>query len=313
MRAAVASLACRPVPAVAVDALTIRYDDLVAVDGLTFGAEAGEVTVVLGVNGAGKTSTIEAIEGFRRPVSGAIRVLGHDPIREHTALAPRLGVMLQGGGLHPAMRPLETLRLYASYYDRPEPPESLLERVGLADRSRTPVRHLSGGEQQRLSLALALVGRPDVALLDEPTAGVDVEGRQLIRAIVAELRERGACVLLTTHDLAEGERVADRVVVIDKGRLVGAGRLDELLTAEELRFEAPGPIDVGALSAYLGVTVSEEGSGSYRVQARSSPALLAALGSWLDDHRVTEVDVRSGRSSLEELFVRLTAADEADR
>ncbi|MEZ5209091.1 MAG: ABC transporter ATP-binding protein [Acidimicrobiales bacterium] len=227
--------------AIVVEDLRITYADLVAVDGLSFDAAPGEIVALLGPNGAGKTSTVEAIEGFRRPASGTIRVLGLDPIADHAALVPRIGVMLQDGGVATGIRPIEVLELYAAFFSDAEDPDELLTRVGLADRRRSTWRQLSGGEQQRLSLALALVGKPEVAFLDEPTAGVDPQGRQLIRQVITELRDAGVCVLVTTHDLDEAERLADRVLIIDRGRLVASGTPAELMAqtgTDEIRFGA---------------------------------------------------------------------------
>ncbi|MGH9153775.1 MAG: ABC transporter ATP-binding protein, partial [Acidimicrobiales bacterium] len=207
-------------PAVEARDLVVRYGPVVAVDGVSFDAAAGEVVALLGPNGAGKTSTVEALEGYRRPASGRVRVLGLDPCSQRVALAPSIGVMLQRGGVYPALGALDALRLFASYYPDPDDPGTLLDRVGLTAVAGTRWRRLSGGEQQRLSLALALVGRPSVAFLDEPTAGVDPAGRQAVRAAIAELRDRGACVLVATHELEEAERLADRVVIVDRGRVV---------------------------------------------------------------------------------------------
>ena len=195
-----------PVPAVVCDGLVVRYGDTVAVDGLSFRAEAGQVTALLGPNGAGKTSTVETLEGYRRATAGTVRVLGLDPRADHAALVPRIGVMLQRGGVYPTLDSAQVLHLFARYYDEAEDPDALLEQVGLAGVRSTPWRRLSGGEQQRLSLALALVGKPDVVFLDEPTAGVDPEGRTIVRGIIEVLRRRGTCVVLTTHELPEAER-----------------------------------------------------------------------------------------------------------
>ena len=237
-------------PAIDVSALVVRYPGgVTAVDGLSFTAERGQVLALLGPNGAGKTTTVETLEGYRSPTSGAVRVLGLDPVDDHARLTPRIGVMLQKGGVYPGIRPVEALRLFASFYESPE--EGLLDRLGLAGVARTPWRRLSGGEQQRLSLALALVGRPEVAFLDEPTAGVDVSGRQVIREVIGELRERGTCVLLATHELDEAERVADRVVIVDHGRLLAEGTPAELMAATgraTIDFGAPPGLDRAALS-----------------------------------------------------------------
>ena len=178
---------------------------------------------MLGPNGAGKTSTVETLEGYRRPAAGQVRVLGLDPIADHAALSGRVGVMLQRGGVYPMLGPRRVLDLFAGYYPDPVPADELLDLVGLRAVAATPWRHLSGGEQQRLSLALALVGRPEVAFLDEPTAGVDPEGRIAVRAVVAGLKEKGVCVVLTTHELGEAEKMADRIVILSAGRVVLEG------------------------------------------------------------------------------------------
>ena len=174
-----------------VDELVVRYGSLTAVDHVSFSVAAGEVLALLGPNGAGKTTTVETLEGFRRPSAGQVRVLGLDPIADHAALVRRVGAMLQAGGVYPGIHPREALRLFASYYDDAEDPDALLERVGLGHRRTTTWRRMSGGEQQRLSLALALVGQPEVVFLDEPTSGIDVAGRQLIRELIRELRHVG--------------------------------------------------------------------------------------------------------------------------
>jgi len=309
------------VPAIEVSGLVVRYGALVAVDGLDLEADTGEVVALLGRNGAGKTSTVETLEGYRRAAAGTVRVLGLDPQRsnDHRRLTRRVGVMLQRGGVYPAMGAGEAVRLFASYYDRAEDPDLLLARVGLGGAAvRTPWRRLSGGEQQRLSLALALVGRPDVIFLDEPTAGVDPQGRLAIRAVVAELRAAGVCIILTTHELEEAERLADRIVIIDAGRVVAAGTPAELTGPArvgpgpgggptEIRFGAPTGLDTAALGGHLHATVIEERPGEYRVDTEGSPQTVAALTAWLAQHDVPLGDLRAGRQRLEDVFLRLTA------
>jgi ABC-2 type transport system ATP-binding protein len=300
--------------AVEVDGLTISYGDVTAVHDLSFHAEAGQVTCVLGPNGAGKTSTIEALEGIRRPDAGRLSVVGLDPRSDRRALTERIGVMLQEGGLHPALRPPELLRHAAALYARPLDPAALLDRLGLAGRERRTYRQLSGGEQRRLALAVALVGRPQVAFLDEPTAGVDPAGRQAIRQVVAELRNDGVTVVLTTHDLDEAERVADRVVIVDHGRLLADGTVAELVGGEgagdRLRFAAPPGIDVAELGEHLGgVAVTEAAPGEYEVAAPPAPATVAAVTAWLADNDLALADLRAGRQRLEDVFLRLTAED----
>ncbi|HEX4904265.1 MAG TPA: ABC transporter ATP-binding protein [Acidimicrobiales bacterium] len=295
-------------PAVVVRDLVVRYGDLVAVDGVSFDASAGEVVALLGPNGAGKTSTVETAEGYRRPDEGRVRVLDLDPVDDRQVLADRVGVMPQGGGAYPGLRVGEALRLFASYYVDPDSPDRLLELLGLRPRERAPWRSLSGGEQQRLSLALAIVGRPDVAFLDEPTSGVDLEGRQVIRSVIDDLRARGVAVVLTTHELPEAEKVADRVVIIDDGRVVADGTPESLRTggADQIRFNAAPGLDVAALSAAIGHQVVETTRGEYLVSASPTPTTVAAITAWLAERDLALGDLRAGRQSLEDVFLRLT-------
>ncbi len=296
-------------PAIEVDGLTISYGPVRAVDHLTFQADAGQVLALLGPNGAGKTSTVEAMVGFRRPAAGSVRVLGLDPAAQHDQLTALVGVMPQEGGVQPGIRPIEALRHGAALHQRPDDPVALLERVGLTHRARATWRHLSGGEQQRLSLALALVGRPRVAFLDEPTAGVDVQGRHLVRGLVRDLAQEGVCVVLTTHDLDEAERVADRVVIIDHGQLITSGTPRELMAAgssREILFGAPPAIDIASLGKALLAAVEEVSPGEYRVDLEPSPGNIAALTTWLAEHDLPLADLRAGRQRLEDVFVRLT-------
>jgi len=289
--------------------LVVRYGSVSAVRGLSFSAGAGEVTAVLGPNGAGKTSTIETLEGYRVATSGSVRVLGCDPVRDAVKLRPQIGVMLQAGGVYPTMGPGEAVRLFAAYYDDSLDPASLLERVGLTEVAKTPWRRLSGGEQRRLSLALALVGRPRVAFLDEPTAGVDPAGRLVIRDVIRELRDQGVAVLLTTHELEEASRLADRVIIIDHGLAVAEGTPAELMASgggSDIRFGGPPGIDTAGLSERLGAPVAEAHPGEYRVDAPSTPERVASLTAWLAEHDLPLSDLRAGRQSLEDVFLRLT-------
>ena len=294
--------------------LVVRYGEAVAVDGVSFSAEAGQVLAVLGPNGAGKTSTVETLEGYRRPDSGRVEVLGLDPVAQRAALTRRIGVMLQRGGVYPSMDAARALRLFAAYYDEPADPDELLRRVGLDEVAGTPWRRLSGGEQQRLSLAVALVGRPEVAFLDEPTAGVDPAGRLVVRQVVRDLRADGACVVLATHELEEAERLADEVVILDRGRIVAAGTPAELMAggeAREIRFGAAPGLDAAGLSAALGAPVIEERPGEYRADAAPTPAAVARLTAWLADRDLALADLRAGRQTLEDVFLRLVAEGSA--
>jgi len=302
------------VPAIEVEGLRVRFGAFSAVDGVSFGVEAGEVVALLGPNGAGKTTTVRALEGYLRPAAGQVRVLGLDPVGQRRALVPRLGAMPQSSRLYTAIRPLEAVRLFAAYYPRSEDPARLLALVGLADRADTPWRKLSGGEQQRLSLALALVGQPEAVLLDEPTAGVDLEGRQLIREIVAGLREEGVAVLVTTHELDEADRMADRMVIMDHGEVVAAGRPEELARQAgppELRFAAPAGLDTAELAVVLGGPVREDQPGEYLVAVAPTPQVVAALTAWLAARDLPLGDLRAGRHRLEDVFLRLTGEGRA--
>lgn len=297
-------------PAIEADRLVVRYGELTAVGGVSLSCDRGEVVALLGPNGAGKTSTVETLEGFRRPTAGTVRVLDLDPVADRDLLTPQIGVMLQDGGVYPGIRPLEMLRLYAALYPNPEDPESLLERVGLAHRRRSTWRQLSGGEQQRLSLALALVGRPSVTFLDEPTAGVDVNGRQIVRQIVRDLAAAGTAVLVTTHDLEEAEKLADRVVIIDHGLLVADGTPAELMAAggrQEIRFGAPPGLDTAALGKVLVAHVDEISPGEYQVQAEPTPNNVALITAWLAERDLPLADLRAGRQRLEDVFIALTS------
>ncbi|HEX8804158.1 MAG TPA: ABC transporter ATP-binding protein, partial [Acidimicrobiales bacterium] len=298
-------------PAIEVSSLTVRYGDVVAVDDLSFAAEAGRVTCVLGRNGAGKTSTIECLEGLRRPSSGRLSVVGLDPGLDHAALVPRIGVMLQEGGVHQAVRPPEALRHAAALYPTALDPDALVDRLGLDGLEGRTWRQLSGGEQRRLALGLALVGRPQVAFLDEPTAGVDPAGRQTIREVIDDLRVNGVAVLLTTHDLDEAERIADDIVIVDRARLVAWGTLAELVgrsgAGDRVRFSAPVGLDVGALASYVRAPVVETTPGHYEVGAPPTPATVAAITAWLAAYDLPLEDLHAGRQRLEDVFLRLTS------
>jgi ABC-2 type transport system ATP-binding protein len=304
-----------PGPAVVCDEVVIRYGGTVAVDRLSFVGGPGEVVALLGPNGAGKTSTVEALEGYRPVDSGSVRVLGLDPRRDHVALVPDIGVMLQKGGVYPMLGPAQVLELFSRYYEDPEDPGELLEAVGLSSVRRTPWRRLSGGEQQRLSLALALVGRPRVLFLDEPTAGVDPEGRIVVRDIIAGRRDRGICIILTTHELAEAERLADQVVIIDHGRKLAEGSPTALAsgTADgSIRFTTEPAIDTAALAGAVGPGTSlvEERPGAYRLlapQGTASPGVVAVLAGWLAERNLALGDLRTGQS-LEEAYLAITGA-----
>ena len=227
--------------------------------------------------------------------------------------------MLQRGGVYPMLGPRRVLRLFAGYYPEPVPADELLDLVGLRAVAATPWRHLSGGEQQRLSLALALVGRPRVAFLDEPTAGVDPEGRIAVRAVVAGLRAEGVCVVLTTHELGEAEKMADRIVILSAGRIVLEGTPPGLIAeaglaagaSRAVSFGAPPALDVIALATAVGpgATVTETAAGRYRVDApdTATPAVTAAVANFLAARGATLTDLVAGRT-LEDIYFEAVGA-----
>jgi len=291
------------VNAVEVDGLVTRYGAVTAVDGVTFAVRPATVLALLGPNGAGKTTTVETCEGFRRPSAGSVRVLGLDPRRERRALTPRIGVMLQSGGVYPGAYPLEMLRLLAAFYPDPLDPKELLERLGVPERPA--YRRLSGGQQQRLSLAMALVGRPEVVFLDEPTAGLDPQARLATWDLVRGLRTDGVTVVLTTHAMDEAEALADDVVVVDRGRVVAAGSVDELTKATGVvSFRAPAGLDLTGLAG-----AREEAPGRYAIRAEVTPELLASVTAWCAERGVLAEDLRSERRSLEDVFLSLTGKE----
>lgn len=299
-------------PAVEVTDLAKSYGPVAAVAGLTFRAERAAVTAVLGPNGAGKTTTLEICEGYRRRDAGEVRVLGLDPERAGAELRPRVGVMLQAGGVYPSARPLEMLRHVASLYAHPLEIAPLADRLGLTAYARTPYRRLSGGMQQRLSLALALVGRPELVFLDEPTAGMDPQARHATWELIDEIRSAGVSVVLTTHLMDEAERLADQVVIVDEGRVVAKGS-PAALTADAgpgggIRFRAPAGLDLGPLADALplDVSVAEEQPGRYLVAGAVSPQALATVTAWCASRGVMPEGLAVGRRSLEDVFLDLT-------
>ena len=297
--------------AVAVENLTIRYGDFVAVDDISFQAEFGEVTAILGPNGAGKTSTIETCEGYRAPTSGSEQVLEKNPFTQRTSLHSEVGVMLQEGGVYPSARVLETITQYCALYNRGVDPATLLVAVDLESKASSTWRRLSGGEKQRMLLALALAARPRVAFLDEPTSGVDINGRDAIRHIINDLAANGTAVILATHELDEAERLAQRVVLFDRGKIVANAPLTTLRSARhELRFSSSPTLNVQELSAHigLGVTLEQE---QYVVRFDSadtsfSSELVQRVTAWLTANNLPLNNLSIGAQRLEDIFRNLT-------
>lgn len=297
--------------------LVKRYGAKTAVEGLDLRVQRGSLTAVLGPNGAGKTSTIECCEGYRTPDGGTVRVLGLDPRSEAAALRPRIGVMLQSGGIYPAVRAVEMLKHVASLYADPLDSGELIERLGLGSCGKTPYRRLSGGQQQRLSLALAVVGRPELVFLDEPTAGLDVQARHATWELIEQLRADGVTIVLTTHLLDEAERLADQVAIIDAGKVVACDSPQRLADGaasggaaepDSIRFDAPARLDLTALELAVApdCRAEEVSPGSYRVGGKITPDTLAATTAWCAGLGIMPRNLAIEQRSLEDVFLDLT-------
>ncbi|GEA90188.1 ABC transporter ATP-binding protein [Cellulomonas cellasea] len=310
-------------PAVEIRGLVKRYGSRAVVDGLDLVADAGRVTAVLGPNGAGKTTTVECCEGLRSPDAGTVRVLGLDPLADARALRPRVGVMLQDGGLPTGVRALEMLEHVARLHARPRDVGELAERLGLGGFARTTVRRLSGGQRQRLALAAALVGRPELVFLDEPSAGMDPQSRRAVWELVRELRDEGTSVVLTTHLMDEAEDLADRVVVVDHGAVIAQGSVAGLVASgsdRTLRFTAPAPLDAAALGSLAEALSARPGAGAaravrpaadggdldYVVTGDVDARTLADLTAWCAGRDLLLSRMTVGRRTLEDVFLDLT-------
>lgn len=290
----------------AIDATNLRvaFGEKDAVRDVTLQVNYGEIVTLLGPNGAGKTTVVETLLGFRPPTDGTARVHGLDPVRDHADVVARTGALLQRGGVWFPMTPRQVLDLTSSYYALPRDPRELIDLLDLTSCATTPWRRLSGGEQQRTLLALALLGRPKALLLDEPTSAVDPEGRQVIRALLASERERGVALLITTHELVEAERSADRLVIMNEGTVVAQGTLEELAGDPVLIIEASGPIDADALTRRLSATVTTIDATSVSCAVANTPDTMAIITSFLAEQGVTLQGLRS-RASLEERYLEL--------
>jgi ABC-2 type transport system ATP-binding protein len=288
------------------------------VSGLSLVAERGQVTALLGANGAGKTTTIECAQGLQKRTAGSISLLGQDPDTAGAALRARVGVMLQDGGLPPSARPIPLLKHVAGMYQDPWPVEDLIGRLGIDSFSRSSVRRLSGGQKQRLALAAALAGNPEVLFLDEPSAGLDPQSRQLVFELISELRDRGMGIILTTHLMDDAQRLADYVYIMDAGRNVAEGTVTQLLqhrlpSADErhvrtLLFEAePGLDFTGVLPDT--VTVTEARAGSYAATGALTPADLAAITAWWAAHGIMPGSLSLEARSLEDVFLDISGRE----
>ncbi|KIE27766.1 multidrug ABC transporter ATPase [Streptomyces sp. MUSC 125] len=286
-----------------------------AVRGISFSVARGEIFALLGTNGAGKTSTVELLEGLAAPAAGTVRVLGHDPCRERAVVRPRTGVMLQEGGFPSELTVTETARMWAGCTSSARPEAEALELVGLADKLRVRVKQLSGGERRRLDLALALLGEPEVLFLDEPTTGLDAEGRRDTWELVRNLRDSGTTVLLTTHYLEEAEGLADRLAILHKGRIATAGTPAEVTAGRpsRLSFRLPDGYFLGDLPPLTGLGVCEhEADGQVvRLRTRELQRTATAVLTWAAAAGIelSGLDMRS--ASLEEAFLGIAQEQDA--
>ncbi|MEU3971954.1 ABC transporter ATP-binding protein [Streptomyces bacillaris] len=300
--------AARPVvdgPVIEADGVRRSYQDgFEAVSGVSFSVARGELFALLGTNGAGKTSTVELLEGLARPTAGTIRVLGHDPYRERAAVRPRTGVMLQEGGFPSDLTVLETARMWSACTTGARPAAEALEMVGLSSRARVRVKQLSGGEKRRLDLALALTSRPEVLFLDEPTTGLDAEGRRDTWELIRALRADGTTVLLTTHYLEEAEALADRLAIMHQGQIVTAGTTAEVTASQPARIRFTLPDDVPAGHLPLSLRAGADGP---RVEIRTAAlqeSLHELLG-WARESGVRLIGLDARSASLEEAFLQI--------
>ncbi|GAA2273408.1 ABC transporter ATP-binding protein [Actinomadura luteofluorescens] len=303
-------------PAIRVDALRQRYGDFEAVAGISFDVAAGELFALLGTNGAGKTTTLETLEGHRTVHEGTVRVLGHDPHRERREVRPRMGIMLQDGGFFADLTVAETVEHWRGFTRRARERDEAVAMAGLAEKADVRVRQLSGGQKRRLDLALALLGRPDVLFLDEPTSGMDPEARRATWDIVRDVVAGGTAVLLTTHYLEEAEHLADRLAILHRGRIEASGTVADVVAGhgDRIYFRLPERLQIAELPPLRGVRAdvrveSGRALASYAVPSRDGddPGLQTALYEllrWADEEGVRLDGLRARSASLEDVFLR---------
>lgn len=295
-------------PVIEVDGLTKSYDGKTVVDGVSFTVKDGEIFAILGPNGAGKTTTVESIAGLRTLDSGRVRVFGFDPQTDRDEVRSRLGVQLQESRFQERMKVGEVVETYAALYPDPLDGQMLLERLGLGDKTDSQYRRLSGGQQQRVSIAVALVGRPQAVILDELTTGLDPQARRETWGLVEELRQSGVTILLVTHFMEEAERLADRLALIDEGRLVALdtpqGLIDSVGLEQRIRFTTTETVEDGWITDLPEVTgVSRSNS---EIVVTGNEKMLFSLVSLLDRHEIVPNLFQVDKTTLDDAFVSLT-------
>lgn len=294
-------------PALRVSDLWVTYGTTRAVAGVSFTIAAGQTTALVGPNGAGKTSTVEVCTGLRRASRGKVELFGYPP--SSLAGRTRIGVMLQNGGLYPTARPLEWLTYLAKLYPDPADPSTLLSNLGIDPKTSVTTRRLSGGEQQRVKLAAALLPNPELLFLDEPTAGLDPAARLDLLGALRRLGAEGTGIILTTHALGDVEEIADDVLVLVGGHLVASGPVVDLIGAgDSTRFRATAGLELGALAGALGsgYQVQENRPGNYLVTGPTTPQLLVDITNWCAAAGIQATEIRAGRRTLEDIVVEAT-------
>lgn len=287
--------------------LTKRYGDRTVVDGVTLSVEEGEIFAILGPNGAGKTTTVEMIGGLRRPDGGSVRVEGLDPTTD-SRVKQILAMQLQESQFADRIRVGEALELFSSFYPSPVPWRDLMDELGLAEQERTMFSRLSGGQRQRLSIAAALVGDPKIAILDELTTGLDPKARRDTWGLIEGLRDRGVTIVLVTHFMEEAERLADRVAVIDRGRLIVVdtpqGLVSRLAAPQVMRFRPGATLDPDELRALAEVESVTEDGGTLTVTGNDN--VVYAVTAFLARRQIVAHELRVDTATLDDAFLALT-------
>jgi ABC-2 type transport system ATP-binding protein len=291
--------------AISVVGLRKRYGDVEAVSGLDLAVGTGEVFALLGPKGAGKTTTVEILEGYRQRDAGEATVLGHDPARRERALRERVGIVLQSTGIDPYLTVRETVELYARYYPSPRDPDEVVELVGLAEKRDTRVLKLSGGQQRRLDVAIALAGDPELLFLDEPTTGFDPGARRNAWQIVRNLSDLGKTVFLTTHYMDEAQHLADRVAVIARGEIVAEGPPSTLggrhLAESVIRFRRPDRQLPPAFEAQVRIAGEDA-----ELRVSEPTKALHELTAWALGRGIELEGLQVSRPTLEDVYLDLT-------
>ena len=295
---------------IAVRGLVKRYGDLVAVDGIDFDVAPGEIFGLLGPNGAGKTTTVEILEGLLSPDGGQATVLGVDVAKGADELKPRIGISLQTAAMYPKLTVVEIIDLFRSFYDRSRPTEELIELLGLGERRKARTAELSGGQRQRLAVALALVNDPELVFLDEPTTGLDPAARRALWDIVSDLKKAGRSVLLTTHYMEEAEILCDRIAIMDHGRILEHGTVDELVSKRfkerAVRFDATDGLDDDALAGLPAVTSVKHDDEAVLLYSTDVGATVGGLLKLTNALGVEAENLGIRRATLEDVFLDLT-------